>query len=351
VSDWPQGYSTSVPSAPRRRYIIAMSTPADALDRFVPLPENRAAFRAIAQLAEAIARDIDSPLHFLHGPPGCGKSHLIAGLIERVSEGESAKTAISVAAAEFGRALLLPPLDRAAAARDALDCDLLVVEDAQHLPLAASDELASVLDRRLARRKTVVVTASRSAAELDCSARLAGRFAGGLSIAMQPLSEPSRRELAAALCRERKLQVTDEVVGWLARDPGGARPILGEVTRLVQLAKGCKPPITLAKVRSELSALADEQTPIARIVELVAARCQIPPKALAGPSRVANVAHARHLAMYLARQAGLTLVEIGRNLGGRDHTTVMHACGKMAAAIAADPKLAQQVRDLRSELL
>jgi len=328
-----------------------MSSAADALARFVPLPANRAALRAITQVAEAVVRDIDSPLHFLHGPPGCGKSHLVAGLVECVTQGEPTRTALTVAAAEFGRALQLPPLDRAAAAREALDCDLLVVEDVQHLPPGASDELATVLDRRLARRKTAVVTASRSAADLNCSARLAGRFAGGLSVAIQPLSEPSRRELAAALCRERKLQVTDDVVAWLARDPGGARPILGDVTRLAQLAKTCKPPLTLAKVRGELPGPLTEQPPMARIVELVAARCQLPTKALAGPSRVANVAYARHLAMYLARQAGLTLVEIGRNLGGRDHTTVMHACGKMEAAVAADPKLAQQVRDLRSELL
>jgi chromosomal replication initiator protein len=340
-----------MPTALPSRYTDRMSSPADALTRFVPLPENRAALRAIAQLAEAVVRDVDSPLHFLHGPPGCGKSLLVAGLIERVTLGESARTAQTAAAAEFGRALLQAPLERSAAAREALDCDLLVVEDAQHLPLAASDELGSILDRRLARRKTVVVTASRSPAELNCSARLAGRFAGGLAIAIQPLCEPSRRELAAALCRERKLQVADDVLAWLARDPGGARPILGDVTRLVQLAKVCKPPLTLAKVRNEMPEPTAGQPPMARIVELVAARCQLPPKALTGPSRVANVAHARHLAMYLARQAGLTLVEIGHNLGGRDHTTVMHACGKIEAAIAADPRLAQQVRDLRSELL
>src|SRR5262245_8860032 len=308
----------------------------DALTRFIQLPENRAAFRAIEQLAEAVVRDIDSPLLFLHGPPGCGKSHLVTGLIERATHEEFGRTAQSVPAAEIGRALLQAPLERSAAAREAIDCDLLIIEDAQHLPTAASDELASVIDHRLARRKTVIATASRSPADLVGAARLAGRFAGGLNVPLQPPSEASRRQLAAALCRERDLKVADDVIAWLARDPGGARPILGDVARLVQLAKSARPPLTLAKVTSELPQSASSQPAMARIVDLVADRCQLSPKVLAGASRVANIAHARHLAMYLARQAGLTLVEIGKHLGGRDHTTVMHACGKMEAAIAVD---------------
>ena len=328
-----------------------MASPTDALARFVQLPENRAAFRAIEQFAEAVVREIDSPLLFLHGPTGSGKSHLIAGLIERATLGESSRTAQMLSAAEFGRVLLQAPLLRSEDSREALASDLLVIEDVQHMPPAAGDELASILDRRQARRKAVVVTASRSSAELNCSSRLAGRLAGGLSVAIQPLSEPSRRELGVALCRERKLKVADDVVAWLARDPGGARPILGDIARLVQLSKAHKPPLTLAVVTKELPVPAADQSPMARIVELVAERSRLSPKALVGPSRVANIAQARHLAMYLARQTGVTLVEIGRHFGGRDHTTVMHGCEKIEAAIAKDPRLGQQVRDLRSELL
>src|SRR5438874_633324 len=84
----------------------------DALARFVPLAENRSAHRAVEQLAAAIGHGTDFPLLFLHGPPGSGKSHLAAGLIERVTQANPARTAQTVAAAEFGRSLLQPPQDR-----------------------------------------------------------------------------------------------------------------------------------------------------------------------------------------------------------------------------------------------
>ena len=328
-----------------------MASPADALARFVQLSENRAALRATEQLATAVARDIDSPLLFVHGPPGSGKSHLARGLIERIAQGSAAKTAQTVTAAEFGRALLQLHVDRRPVIREATGCDLLVVEDVQHCPVAADDELATLLDRRLARRKAVVVTAARSPAQLNCSARLAGRFTGGLVVPIRPLGEPSRRALAAALCDEKKLKVTDDVIAWLASDPGSARPIIGNVLRLVQLAKVHRQPLTLPVVSKELPAPASNQTSMDRIVEMVAARRRLSPKMVAGPSRVANVVRARHLAMYLGRQLGLTLVEIGKHLGGRDHTTVMHGYGKIEAAVASDPQLNQEVRDLQAELL
>jgi chromosomal replication initiator protein len=328
-----------------------MDRPADGLDRFVQLPENRAAHRAVEHLAVAAARGIDSPLLFLHGPPGSGKSHLSGGLIERLTRTDSAKTAVTVAAAEFGRDLLQPAPVRRDVVREALDCDLLVIEDVQHLPAASSDEVAAVLDRRQSRHKVTMVTAVRSPADLSCSARLAGRFAGGLASAIQPLGEPSRRELASALCRERQLNVAADVIPWLARDPGGARPILGDIARLERLAKGRRTALTLAVVTSELPAPPRDESPMARVIDLVGTRYRLSPKAITGPSRVANVVRARHLAMFLGRELGLSLVLIGSHLGGRDHTTVMHGCGKIASAAASDPKLSQEIRDLRAELV
>src|SRR4051794_28614960 len=192
--------------------------------RFVPLPENRSAREAVERLAEAAATGADFPLLFLHGPPGAGKSHLAAGLVESVARSEPPRTAQTLAAAELGRDLLQPPVERRAVSREAVGCDLLVLEDVQHLPPAAGDELAAILDRRQARRRATLVTAVRGPVELGHAARLSSRLAGGLVVGIPPLGESSRRQLAAALCEERHLTVTDEVISWLARDPGGARP-------------------------------------------------------------------------------------------------------------------------------
>src|SRR5262245_9206631 len=200
--------------------------------RFVPLPENRSAREAVERLAAAAAAGADIPLLFVHGPPGSGKSHLASALVTQVAHIEPPRTAQTVAAAELGRDLMQPPIERRQVFREATGCDLFVVEDVQHLPPAAGDELAVILDRRQARRRITLVTAVRGPAELGHTARLSSRLGGGLVVGIAPLSESSRRQLAAVLCEERHVTVTNDVIAWLARDPGGARPILGGITRL-----------------------------------------------------------------------------------------------------------------------
>jgi chromosomal replication initiator protein len=314
--------------------------------RFVPLPENRSAREAVERLAAAAAAATDFPLLFVHGPPGSGKSHLASALVEQVVRVEPPRTAQTFAAAELGRDLLQPPIERRQVFREAAGCDLLVVEDIQHLPPAAGDELAAILDRRQARQRATLVTAVRGPAELDHGARLSSRLAGGLVVGISPLGESSRRQLAAALCEERHLTVTDDVVGWLARDPGGARPILGDIARLEALSKLHPPPLTLSIVAAELPAVPDGgQSPLERIAERVAERYRVPVKALRGPSRIKNVAWARQVAMSVARSAGFSFPQIGAFFGGRDHTTVMHSCAKVAELAAGDVALARELRE------
>jgi chromosomal replication initiator protein len=318
----------------------------DPRTRFVPLPENRSAHRAVDRLAEGVRRGADVPLLCLHGPPGVGKSHLVNRLVESVATGEPPRTAQVLAAAELGRDLLQPPIERRAVAREAVGCDLLVIEDVQHLPPAAGDEVAAILDRRQARRRPTVVTAVRGPAELGLPARFTSRLAGGLVVGIAPLSEPSRRQLAAALCEDRQLRVADDVIGWLARDPGGARPILGGIALLEVLAKRHPPPLTLAVVTKELPPAPDpEGSPLERIAERVAERFRVPVKALRGPSRVRNVAWARQVAMSVARSAGFSFPQIGAFFG-RDHSTVMHSCAKVAERATGDVGLARELREL-----
>jgi chromosomal replication initiator protein len=215
-------------------------------------------------------------------------------------------------------------LERQPAIREAISSDLLVIEDLQHLPPAAGDEITHILDRRQRQRRVTVITASRGPAELNAYARLASRLTGGLVVGIPPLSAPSRRELAGTLCRERKLVVTGEVIDWLARDPGGARPILGGIAQLEQLARAHPPPLTLAIVESALLSPDEERSLLDRLVAVVGARFDVDAKALRGPSRRRNIVWPRQVAMYIAREVGLSYPRIGAFFGDRDHTTVMH---------------------------
>src|SRR5262245_48309895 len=271
-----------------------------SLDDFLQLPENRSAFAAIKRLASSS----NLPLLVLHGPPGAGKSHLVEALVNQVTQADPATTVRTLAAAELGRSLLQPALERREISRDAIACDMLVIEDLQHLKAAAGDAVAHILDRRQSRRRPTLVTAVRGPGELDASPRLASRLTGGLVVGIQPLTQSSRRSLAADLCRQRSLKVEDAVIRWLARDPGGARPILGSIARLEALARSHPPPLTLALVTRELPTTVHASAPLEHLVSVVARRFQIEARSLLGASRLKNIAWPRQIAMYVARQAG-----------------------------------------------
>jgi chromosomal replication initiator protein len=327
------------------------------LNRFIVLPENRSALDAIKQLARRLtaaeARRKPFPPLFLHGPPGCGKSHLVSGLVDQVVAG-SGRTVQMLAAVDLGRMLIEPPSPGDGQRRDLRNCDLLIVEDVQHLPATAAEALAHLIDHRQARSRCLVATGSAGPVALGhLPNRLTSRLAGGLVVGLEPLSAASRRVLAEELCRQRRLHVTAEVLDWLAREPsGGARPILGALTRLEALSRTVAPPLGLKAIAEHLPAGPDvSETAIERIARRVAEAFAVSPRQMKGKARRRNVLWPRQVGMFLARRlTGLSLVRIGAFFGGRDHSTVLHACQKVEQQRGEDPALATTLRRLEAEL-
>ena len=258
-------------------------------------------------------------------------------------------TAFAVPAGDLGRSLLsVPPsVEDLAAWRS---CDLLVVEDVQHLPPAASEPFAALLDWRVDRRTGVLATASVGPAGLPLPARVTSRLAAGLVVGVEPPSKASRLILAGRLCRDRGLTVADDVVAWMAEPPGGARPMLGVLAGLERLGKTHPPPLTLAVVTAGLPAADDAESPVDRVVRRVAEHFGTTVRKLLGKARRRDVLWPRQVAMGVARRVtGLSLPELGRAFG-RDATTVWHACRKVDAAEADDPATAALLRTLQALL-
>jgi chromosomal replication initiator protein len=105
--------------------------------------------------------------------------------------------------------------------------------------------------------------------------------------------------------------------------------------------------LSLSVVAAELPELPADGSPLERIAERVAERYRVSVKVLRGPSRLKNVAWARQVAMSVARSAGFSFPQIGEFFG-RDHSTVMHSCAKVAERAAADAAIALEVRDLEA---
>ncbi|MCI0701701.1 MAG: DnaA/Hda family protein [Planctomycetia bacterium] len=293
----------------------------------------------------------------LHGPPGTGKTSLVSALVTQFATAPEGFTAQVVSAGDLARSHSGNETDEGFADRELAACDLLALEDVQHLSVRVAESVCDLIDRRTARRRATVVTANAGPATLThLPQRLTSRLAAGLVVQLEPLGVESRRAILADAAREKKVRLTSDALDWLASQStgGGVRATLGLLQNLAQVATAYSGPLdqaTLEQVIAETGQPTSAVSDVSRIVKCVANAFNVSEKELLGSSRLRSVLLSRQIAMYLARElTGLSLPRLGAAFGGRDHTTVLHACRKVEAELAEDAGLARQVKELRAGL-
>jgi chromosomal replication initiator protein len=321
---------------------------------WVLLPENRAAWCAAERVTVCVggrgARRAVNPL-FVHGPAGTGKTHLVGLLLaEATRRAPDLQTAV-LQAGDF-EALLRSeePSPDLMAARQA---DLLVVEDLQHLPARAAERFVPLVDRCLNNQRQLVCTAVVGPARLShLPARLTSRLTQGVVLGITPPGPVSR----LAYLRQRARQHTAasaEVLAWLAENLSGSfRQLEGALTRLEALGRLLGRAPTLDEATEHFREEAEARRPsVERIAQRVSRYFQVEPRRLRSRRRLRDAMLPRQVGMYLARQlTELSLQQIGDYFGGRNHSTVLHACRKVEQALAHDASLSGAVRRLHADL-
>jgi chromosomal replication initiator protein len=322
---------------------------------WIALAENEAARLAVERVANCVCgrgpRRAINPL-FLHGPAGIGKTHLVSALLVDVT-GRAPDLQVALLAAGDFESLLLPDANRddLKAARQA---DLLVVEDLQHLPARVEEAFVHLMDRGLAREQQLVFTAPAGPAQLThLPARVTSRLGSGLVVGLEPLSPGSRRAFLQDRITRQGLSVAADAIAWLAEHlPGSVRRLEGAISRLTSLARLQGQAPGMEAVVEHFGVEADAERPtVERIAQRVGRYFQVEPRQLQARSRSRGVLLPRQIGMYLARQlTELSLEQIGAYFGGRDHSTVLHACRKVEQALAQDLHLSGAVRQLHADL-
>ena len=344
---------------------------AATLSRFLVTVENRAAWLAIHDVVGAFqARTPDrlALVVLVHGPGGTGKTHLCGGLVKELTRCDAARTIQQISANDWKTLLPPPPPKEFKTANvvqqtegDALSqwldeargCDLLVIEDAHHLPARAAEALVQLLDTRQAQQLPTLLTARYGPRQLGLPARLTTRLAGGLVVGIEPLQAPSRLQLLQEFAQRRQLAVDPAILQWLAAHlTGGGRQLEGAIGQIDTLSRLQRQPLRLADIRPHFRAQVDALRPsVERIVQHVGRHFHVQPEEMLSRRRLRAILVPRQIGMYLARRlTGLSLKQIGTSFGGHDHTTVLHACRKIERAVQHDALFGGAVRQLHAEL-
>lgn len=300
---------------------------------------------------------LDEPLRFnplvLVGPTGVGKSHLALGLFERWKEAHHDSKAIATTGADFARAYAeAVDTDSLTDLRERFQAaHLLLIDDVQELSgkRAAQQELQYLLDVLLTEGGRVVATARQSPGEIPLfSEGLASRLSAGLCVPLAAPGRLARRAILAKLAALHEAALTEPALGILAETLTGTVPMLNHaLAELDHASRHGKREIDAAAVREFLADQQDQRPTLRSIASVVARYFHLKTADLKGPGRRTGVVQARSLAMYLARRlTAESLEQVGQHFGGRDHTTVLHACRKMGDLVETDDDTRHMVEEL-----
>lgn len=332
--------------------------PSYTFDRFVIGPGNRLAHGAALAVAEAPS-EAYNPL-FLHGPPGLGKTHLLAAIANYLHDnapGLSVRyTTAESFTNEFVGALKSTGVDAFKARYR--DIDVLLIDDVQFLEgkPATEEEFFHTFNALYESGSQLVLSADRIPSELSTLAsRLRDRFEWGLTVPVEPPNLATRLTVLRHLVEEAGIEIADKgaLTELANRIDANVRQLHGALTRVIAHASLLAKPLSselIAEVipRTTRSAQA---TSVEEIQQQVAERFGISRAELIGSSRAATPLRARQVAIFLTRElTDLSLPQIGRLYGGRDHTTVMNSLRRVEASLAEDEALSQKVAELRTAI-
>ena len=242
------------------------------------------------------------------------------------------------------------------------DVQFLALDDLHqiHSKKAAQEELCRTLDELALNNSHGLLSIAAPWSQTRLISGLQSRLEGGLIVSVHPPNQSTRRRLIQQCADECHVQVSDELVGWLLDTlllPGATyREIRHCIHQLHQVARpggvvSVDDVQQLQKLQKLLQPTAGQEVTIPSIQSAVARTFQCRKKDLVGASRQRGIMEARSVAMFLSRElTNLSFKEIGIKFGKRDHSTVMHACRKIAKQMAGDDVFATTVHQLRETL-
>jgi len=349
------------PNSPRAGDDFAPSPliPRYTFDNFVVGKSNQFAQAAALAVANAPARSYN-PL-FIYGGVGLGKTHLMHAIGHQALAARPQLNVAYVTGDTFTYHVVTSIReDRFGAFRSRYrDVDLWLVDDIQFI--AAKErteaEFFQTFNALYETERQVVISSDRPPKELQImDARLRSRFEWGLIADIKPPDLETRMAILQRKAALDGVAVGDDVIHHIANMvQSNIRILEGALTKVIAAASFSGQPIALHLAMEQLKdhSVGDYLRPISisLIQEVVAEHFHLTLADITCSKRTREVVYPRHLAMYLARDLlNASFPEIAKRFGGKDHSTVIHACKKIRARVQADPQLRVLLNELTSAL-
>jgi chromosomal replication initiator protein len=334
--------------------------PKYTFDLFVIGSSNRFAHAAALAVAEAPAQAYN-PL-FIYGGTGLGKTHLMQAIAQYVAEHSSDLSVRYVTSETFMNDFINSLRDKRIEGfkQRYRTYDLLLVDDVQFFEHKEriQEEFFHTFNSLYEAGSQIVMSSDRPPREIaTLEERLRSRFEWGLITDVQPPDLETRIAILRKKVKTDGIHVPDpQVLSFIAsRISTNIRELEGALTRVVAFSSLTGRALSVELAEDVLKDVFPQgeaaEVSIQRIQELVSERFQLTMEELCGEKRSQNIVYPRQVAMYLSRElTDSSLPKIGKEFGGRDHTTVIHATSKIARLIREDRSVYNLVQELTARV-
>ncbi|HIU46501.1 MAG TPA: chromosomal replication initiator protein DnaA [Candidatus Fimadaptatus faecigallinarum] len=333
--------------------------PKYTFDTFVIGNSNRFAHAASLAVAESPA-DAYNPL-FLYGGVGLGKTHLMHAIGHYMLRENPAIKLVYITSENFTNELISAiQNNRNTEFRERFrNVDVLMVDDIQFIAGRDStqEEFFHTFNQLHASGKQIIISSDKPPRDIPTlEERLRSRFEWGLIADIQRPDYETRIAILRKKAQVEHIDVSDDIIAFIAdKIESNIRELEGSLTRIIAYASLSGKPITMAvaeeALRNILSIKDPKRITPDVITQAVSDFYGVSPEDVKSSKRNREIALPRQIAMYLTRDmTELSLPRIGDAFGGRDHTTVMHACDKISQLMLSDPALKNALAELRKTI-
>ncbi|MDE5765857.1 MAG: chromosomal replication initiator protein DnaA, partial [Clostridia bacterium] len=328
---------------------------------------NLFAFEAAKNVADDPA-GVYNPL-FIYGGTGLGKTHLIQAIANQIIAEKPNLKVVYATCEQFVNEIIDTMFaSKGPDAREKSNrlrqhyrsADVLIIDDIQFIAnkKAVQEEFFHTFNELISRGKQIVRTSDQPPKELTAlEERLRTRFSGGLVFDVMPPNLETKIAILKKKAFEKKCIVPDEVLSFLAQDSGDdVRTLEGRLTKVIFASKLHETPITVALAKSALNEAvseggAEEITP-ASVINAVTGFYGVTKNELIGKCKKKELVLPRQVCCYLMCELlSLPLMSIGKELGDRNHTTILYSRDKVEGMIAVSDKMAKDIDDIKNIIL